>query len=454
MIKKILIANRGEIALRIIRACKDLGIKTLSVYSKADINSLHVRYADESICIGNASASESYLNTANIISAALIGEVDAIHPGYGFLSENHYFAEQCKICNIKFIGPSHKTILEMGDKIKAIKIAKDVGCPVIPGSNESINSYNEACRIANEIKYPIMLKSTMGGGGKGIRMVFSEKELLKEYNIAKQEAEKSFGNNQIYIEKYIEEPRHIEFQILADEHGNLIHLFERDCSIQRNHQKLIEFSPSPYISESLRKQMGDFSIKIAERCKYYNVGTIEFLVDKFHNFYFIEMNPRIQVEHGVTEEALGIDLVKQQILVAQGEKLFYSQKDIKIHNYSIQCRINAENCFNNFSPSPGKINLYYSPGGPGVRIDSHLYSGYTVPPYYDSLISKIITKGQNRKEAIKKMDIALNEYIIEGIETTIPICKKIIKNEIFMLGKDITTEFINKYIIHSLNKND
>jgi len=449
MIKKILIANRGEIALRIIRACKSLGIKTLSIYSKADINSLHVKYADESICIGNASSSESYLNIANIMSAAIIGQVDAIHPGYGFLSENHYFAEQCKVCNIKFIGPSYKTIREMGDKIKAIKIAKDVGCPVIPGSNNSINSYSEACKVANKINYPIMLKSTMGGGGKGIRMVFSEKELLKEYNLSKQEAEKSFGNSEIYIEKYIEEPRHIEFQILADEYGNLIHLFERDCSVQRNHQKLIEFSPSPYINEDLRKKMGDFCIKIAEKCKYYNVGTIEFLVDKFKNFYFIEMNPRIQVEHGVTEEAIGIDLVQQQILIAKGEKLFYNQKDIKINNYAIQCRINAENCYNNFSPSPGKINLYYSPGGPGVRIDSHLYSGYTVPPYYDSLISKIITKGKDRKEAIKKMEIALNEYIIEGIETTIPLYKKIIKDKEFILGTNITTEYIKKYIINS-----
>lgn len=446
MIEKILIANRGEIALRIVRACRELGIKTLAIYSEPDEQSLHVQLADEAICIGPASASESYLKADRILSAAEIGNVDAIHPGYGFLSENEDFAEQCESCKIKFIGPSSNTIRMMGDKAMARSIAKKAGCPVIPGSEGAINDSAEGLIQANKIGFPVLIKASSGGGGKGMRLAHNAASFVKEFETARSEAQSNFGDRSVYLEKYIEEPRHIEFQILADSHGKILHLGERDCSIQRRYQKLIEESPSPFLTSKLRDKMGDAAIKVAKACKYENAGTIEFLVDKYGKFYFIEMNTRIQVEHGVTEEVTGIDIVKQQILIAKGDPMSLRQKDVKFEKHAIECRINAEDPAKNFMPCPGKIGLYYSPGGHGVRVDSHVYSGYTIPSNYDSMIGKLIAFGRTREVAMDRMYRALNEYLIGGIKTTVPFCRAIMLDPEFRSGKHITTKYIEDFL--------
>jgi len=417
MFQKILIANRGEIALRIIRACKELGIKTVAVYSEADEQSLHVQLADGAICIGPAESSESYLRSDRIISAAEVADVDAIHPGYGFLSERAEFAEQCESCNITFIGPNSSVIRTMGNKALARQTVQKAKVPIIPGSEGAIDDPAEALRVAKQIGFPVIIKAVAGGGGKGMRRAHNAITFAKEFPAARMEAEKAFGNGDVYIEKYIENPRHIEFQILADKHGKTIHLGERDCSVQRRHQKLIEESPSPFVDADLRKKMGRVAIRAAEACDYQNAGTIEFLVDKNGKFYFIEMNTRIQVEHGVTEEVTGIDLIKEQILIAAGEKLEYEQKDIKFTRHALECRICAEDPARGFAPCPGTITLYCPPGGHGVRVDSHVYGGYVVSPHYDSMISKLITYGRTRQLAIDRMHRALNEYLIRGIKT-------------------------------------
>ena len=444
MIQKILVANRGEIALRIVRACRELGIKTLAVYSEADVQSLHVQLADEAICIGGPRGADSYLKADRIIAAAEIADVDAIHPGYGFLSENAQFAEQCESCNIKFIGPKSRSIKMMGDKAVAKDTVKKAGVPTVPGSDGPIDKESEAVKIARKIGYPVIIKAVAGGGGRGMRIAHNDISFAKEYHVARNEAEKAFGNGSVYIEKYIEKPRHIEFQILADSHGKVIHLGERDCSIQRRHQKLIEESPSPFLTPDLRKRMGKFAVKAAEAADYENAGTIEFLVDAKGNFYFIEMNTRIQVEHPVTEECTGIDLIKQQILVANGEKLAFDQSDIKFEKHAIECRINAEDPARNFVPSPGTIGLYYAPGGHGVRVDSHAYSGYAIPPYYDSMIGKLICYGRDRQTAIQRTYRALNEYLVRGIKTTIPLHKAIMSDPTFIEGK-ATTAYMEEF---------
>ncbi len=444
MIQKILIANRGEIALRIVRACRELGIKTLAVYSEADIQSLHVQLADEAICIGGPRSSDSYLRIDRIISAAEIADVDAIHPGYGFLSENADFAEQCESCNIKFIGPKSSAIKKMGDKAVAKDTVRKVGVPIVPGSDGPVSSETEALKAAKKAGYPVIIKAVAGGGGNGMRVAHNDVSFVKEFYVARAEAEKAFGNGAVYIERYIQNPRHIEFQILGDSHGKIIHLGERDCSIQRRHQKLIEEAPSPFLTADLRKKMGKAAIRAAEAVEYENAGTIEFLVDEKGEFYFIEMNTRIQVEHPVTEEVTGIDLVKQQILIASGEKLEFDQGDIKISRHAIECRINAEDPARNFAPSPGLIGLYYAPGGHGVRVDSHAYGGYTIPPYYDSMIGKLIVHGQDRKTAIQRMYRALSEFIIRGIKTTIPLHRAIMSDPVFMSGK-ATTSYIDDF---------
>ncbi len=445
MIQKVLIANRGEIALRVVRACRELGIKTLAVYSEADEQSLHVQLADEAICIGPAQAKQSYLKTDRILSAAEIGDVDAIHPGYGFLSENANFAEQCASCNIKFIGPSTKAIRSMGDKACAKQLAKACKVPVVPGSDGAISNEKEGRKLATQIGYPVIIKAAAGGGGKGMRVAHNAVSFTKEFHTAQAEAEKAFNNGSVYIEKLIEEPRHIEFQILADAYGKVIHLGERDCSIQRRYQKLIEESPSPFLDKDLRYKMGKAAVKLAENCGYENAGTIEFLVDKNGNYYFIEMNTRIQVEHGVTEEALGLDLVKLQLLIANKQPLKLEQKEIKFQKHAIECRINAEDPDRNFIPCPGEISLYYAPGGNGIRIDSHVYGGYVIPPYYDSMISKLIACGENRTHAIDRMYRALSEYIIRGIQTTIPICRRIMLDPVYREGK-ISTKYIENFL--------
>lgn len=438
MIQKILIANRGEIALRIVRACRELGIKTLAVYSEADVQSLHVQLADEAICIGGPKGADSYLRADRIIAAAEIADVDAIHPGYGFLSENAKFAQQCESCNIKFIGPKSKSIQMMGDKAIAKDTVKKAGVPTVPGSDGPVDNESEAVKIARKIGYPVIIKAVAGGGGRGMRIAHNDISFAKEYHVARNEAEKAFGNGAVYIEKYIEKPRHIEFQILADGHGKVLHLGERDCSIQRRHQKLIEESPSPFLTPDLRKRMGKAAVKAAEAADYENAGTIEFLVDAKGNFYFIEMNTRIQVEHPVTEECTGIDLIKQQILVANGEKLAFDQGDIKFEKHAIECRINAEDPARNFVPSPGTIGLYYAPGGHGVRVDSHAYSGYNIPPYYDSMIGKLICYGRDRQTAIQRTYRALNEFLVRGVKTTIPLHKAIMSDPTFIEGKATT----------------
>ena len=442
MFKKILIANRGEIALRIIRTCREMGIKTVAVYSTADKDSLHVKFADEAVCIGKPQSSESYLNIPHIMAAAEITNADAIHPGYGFLAENAHFAEICATYNIKFIGPTPDMIRKMGDKITAKETMIAAGVPCIPGSEGLLESIEEAKTLANKMGYPVILKATAGGGGKGMRVVWEEGEIQKAYETAKQEAAASFKNDGIYMEKFVEEPRHIEIQIAGDQHGNACHLSERDCSIQRRHQKLVEEAPSPFMTDELRKKMGEAAVKAAKAINYESVGTVEFLVDKHRNFYFMEMNTRIQVEHGVTEEVISYDLVKEQIKIAAGIEI--SGKNYEPTMHAIECRINAEDPYNDFRPSPGKITVLHTPGGHGVRIDSHIYAGYTIPPYYDSMIAKIITIAQTREEAIQTMERALSEYIIEGVKTTIPFHIQLMKNEDFRKG-NFTTKFIESF---------
>lgn len=443
---KILIANRGEIAVRIIRACKEMNIKTVAVYSEADKDSLHTRLADEAICIGPANSNKSYLNYKNIIEAAYLTGADSIHPGFGFLSENSQFAKICEESNIKFIGPSYEVIKLMGNKSNAKEMMEKAGVPVVPGSKGSIKSINDAKKTAKEIGYPIMLKAAAGGGGKGIRIVNDESELENSYNIVKQEAMISFKDDEIYMEKFVQNPRHVEIQILADEHGNVIHLGERDCTVQRRNQKVIEETGSTAIDDKLREKMGESAIKAAKKVGYTSCGTVEFLVDKNKNFYFMEMNTRIQVEHGITEERTGIDIVKEQIRIAAGEKLKIKQKDVKFRGHVIECRINAENPEKNFRPSPGKITGLILPGGNGIRVDTFVYEGYTIPPNYDSMIAKIIAHGKNRNEAISKMKRALEETVIEGVDTNIDFLFRIIRNSNFLRGK-YDTSFIEKEIL-------
>jgi len=445
MFSKVLVANRGEIAIRILRACKELGVRTVAVYSEADKNSLHVEFADEAICIGKAPAQESYLNISSIISAAEITDSDAIHPGYGFLAENAYFAEICESCGIKFIGPTSKNIRLMGDKIKAREVMRKAGLPLIPGSKTAVKTKEEALSLANKLGYPVILKAKAGGGGKGMRICHSDVRLIGAFMTAQSEAEASFGDSELYIEKFLHQPRHIEVQIVADNFGNVIHLGERDCSIQRRHQKLIEEAPSPVVNEKLREKLGRMTKEAIKAIGYRSVGTVEFLMDEKGNFYFIEMNTRIQVEHPVTEEITGIDLVKLQILIAAGEKLPIKQQDIKISGSAIECRINAEDPENNFLPSCGNVEFCYFPGGKDIRVETHLYSGYVIPPYYDSLLAKVIAKGKTREEALKKMDRALSEIRIEPIKTTTPFCRKIINHPDFKKGK-YHTGFINQFL--------
>ncbi len=445
---KILIANRGEIAVRIIRACKEMNIKTVAVYSEADKDALHTRLADEAICIGPANSSKSYLNFKNIIEAANITGADCIHPGFGFLSENSRFAQICEESNIKFIGPSYKVIELMGNKSNAKELMKSVGVPVVPGSEGTVKNVEDAIKIAEKIGYPVMLKAVAGGGGKGIRVVNSQNELITSYNLVKQEAKISFNNDEIYMEKFIQNPRHVEIQILADEHGNVIHLGERDCSIQRRNQKILEETPSTAIDDKLRNKMGESAIKAAKASGYTSCGTIEFLVDKDKNFYFMEMNTRIQVEHPITEMRTGIDIVKQQIKIAAGEELKIKQKNVEFRGHSIECRINAENPNKKFMPCPGTITGLNLPGGNGVRVDTAIYEGYTIPPNYDSMIAKIITHGDTRNEAISKMKRALEETVIEGVETNIDFLFEIITNPNFIRG-NFDTSFIEKEILES-----
>lgn len=446
MFKKILIANRGEIALRIIRACREMNIETVAVFSEADRDALHVKAADQAVCIGPNASAKSYLNIPNIISAATLTGVDAIHPGYGFLSENARFAEICESSGITFIGPTPLAIETMGDKATARKTMIEAGVPVVPGSKEIITDIDAAAKIADEIGYPVLIKASAGGGGKGMRVAQNEKELVKSIQAAQAEAQAAFGNSEVYLEKYVEEPRHIEFQILADQFGNVVHLGERDCSMQRRHQKLLEESPSSALTPELRKEMGEAAIKAVKAANYSSVGTIEFLLDKHSQFFFIEMNTRIQVEHPVTELVTGVDLIKEQIRIAAGEPLSFKQEDIEIRGWAIECRINAENPEKNFLPSPGTIQYYHVPGGPGVRVDSAVYQGYTIPPYYDSMVGKVIVWGVDREEAIQRMKRALEEFVIEGIHTTIPFHLKVLDNAFFRRG-EVYTNFIQRRIL-------
>jgi len=449
MFSKILIANRGEIALRIIRTCKEMGVKTVAVYSTADEESLHVRFADEAVCIGPSNSSESYLKIANIIAAAEITNADAIHPGYGFLSENSRFSKICDEHKIKFIGASPEMIDKMGDKATAISTMQAAGVPTIPGSNGIIETYDQAKKIAKKIGYPVMIKASAGGGGKGMRAVWKEKEMLQLWESAKQESKAAFGNDDMYMEKLVENPRHIEIQIVGDKFGKACHLSERDCSIQRRHQKLTEETPSPFMTKKLREKMGNAAVKAAEFINYEGAGTIEFLVDKNRNFYFMEMNTRIQVEHPITEQVIDYDLIKEQIKVAAGIKI--SGKNYYPNLHSIECRINAEDPFANFRPSPGKITNLHLPGGHGVRLDTHVYSGYTIPPNYDSMIAKLIVTAQNRAEAIDKMKRALDEFVIEGIKTTIPFHRMLMDDPNYIKG-DYTTKFMEDFIIENPNE--
>jgi len=440
--KKILIANRGEIALRVIRTCREMGIKTVAVYSTADRDSLHVKFADEAVCIGKPQSSDSYLNIAHIMAAVEITNADAVHPGYGFLAENSRFAQICNEHDIKFIGPTAEMINSMGDKITAKETMIKAGVPVVPGGEGLLESLDEAKRIAGEMTYPVILKATAGGGGKGMRIVWGEAEMERAYNTAKAEAAAAFKNDGIYMEKFVEEPRHIEIQIAGDQYGNVCHLSERDCSIQRRHQKLVEESPSPFMTEELRYKMGEAAKKAASAISYESVGTVEFLVDKDRNFYFMEMNTRIQVEHCVTEEVINYDLIKEQIKIAMGEKI--TGEDYFPQMHSIECRINAEDPYNDFRPSPGRITSLNQPGGHGVRVDSHAYAGYVIPPYYDSMIGKLITVARTRNEAIDTMYRALSEYVIEGIKTTIPFHLQLMNDERFRSG-DFNTKFLEGF---------
>jgi acetyl-CoA carboxylase biotin carboxylase subunit len=442
MFDKILIANRGEIALRVIRTCKEMGIRTVAVYSTADRDSLHVRFADEAVCIGPPASSESYLDIPKIIAACEITNADAVHPGYGFLSENANFSRICEENGIKFIGASPEMIEKMGDKATAKATMEKAGVPCVPGSQGLLKDLADAKKTAQKVEYPIMLKATAGGGGKGMRVVWSEDELEDAWNSARQESKAAFGNDGMYMEKFIEEPRHIEIQVAGDQFGNACHLSERDCSIQRRHQKLVEEVPSPFMTQKLRKAMGRAAIKAVKFIKYEGVGTVEFLVDKHRNFYFMEMNTRIQVEHTITEEVINYDLIKEQIKLAAGEKIEGKEYFPALH--AIQCRINAEDPYNDFRPSPGKITDYHEPGGHGIRIDTHVYAGYVIPPYYDSMISKLITVAQTRQEAITKMERALDEYFIEGIKTTIPFHRQLMKDENFRKG-NFTTKFMETF---------
>ena len=442
MFKKILIANRGEIAMRLIRTCKEMGIKTVAVYSKADEESLHVRFADEAVCIGPAPSSESYLKMANIIAAAEITNADAIHPGYGFLSENAKFSKICEEHDIKFIGASAEMIEKMGDKATAKATMKAAGVPTIPGSERIIPSLEVCHTLAKEVGYPVMLKATAGGGGKGMRAVWNNQELEKAWESARQESKGAFGNDDMYLEKLIEEPRHIEIQVVGDSYGKACHLSERDCSVQRRHQKLTEETPSPFMTKELRKKMGEAAVKAAEYIAYEGAGTIEFLVDKHKNFYFMEMNTRIQVEHPITEQVIDFDLIREQILVASGVRISGKNYLPKLH--SIECRINAEDPYNDFRPSPGKIETLHFPGGHGIRLDTHVYSGYTIPPHYDSMIAKLVTTAQTREEAINKMKRALEEFVIEGIKTTIPFHKKLMEHPDYIEG-NYTTKFMENF---------
>ncbi len=442
MFQKILIANRGEIALRVLRTCREMGIRTVAVYSTADRDSLHVRFADEAVCIGKPQSSDSYLNIPHIMSAVEITNADAIHPGYGFLAENARFAKICNDHGIKFIGPTGDMINGMGDKITAKETMIKAGVPVVPGGEGLLQNLDEAKSLAKDIGYPIILKATAGGGGKGMRIVWEENEMEKAFNTAKQEAAASFKNDGIYMEKFVEEPRHIEIQIAGDQYGNVCHLSERDCSIQRRHQKLVEESPSPFMTEELRYTMGEAAKKAAAAINYESVGTVEFLVDKHRNFYFMEMNTRIQVEHCVTEEVINFDLIKEQIKIAAGEKI--SGEDYFPQMHSIECRINAEDPYNDFRPSPGRITVLHQPGGHGVRVDSHAYAGYVIPPYYDSMIGKLITIARTRNEAIDTMYRALSEYVIEGVKTTIPFHLQLMKDERFLSG-DFNTKFLEGF---------
>ncbi len=445
MFHKILIANRGEIAIRVIRACKELGIKTVAVYSTADADSLHVKLADESVCIGPAPSAQSYLNINAIISAAELTDAEAIHPGYGFLSENAKFAEICEQCGITFIGPSADSMRVMGDKISARQAVISHGVPILPGTKESVKSVDEAVKIAKQIGFPVIIKATAGGGGRGMKIVHSQATLANAYATARAEAQAGFGNPEVYIEKYCEQPRHVEIQVLADKHGNCIHLGERDCSIQRRHQKIIEEAPCPILSPETRKAMGDAAVAAAKAVNYSSVGTVEFLLDKSGAFYFMEMNTRIQVEHPVTEMITGVDLIKEQIRSAAGLPLRYKQKDIKINGHAIECRINAEDPFK-FTPCPGKITAYHQPGGLGVRVDSFVYDQYSVVPHYDSMIGKLIVHAETREDAIRRMARALDEYIIEGIKTTIFFHKRIMTNKDFIEG-DVDTSFLERIVL-------
>jgi acetyl-CoA carboxylase biotin carboxylase subunit len=444
MFKKILIANRGEIALRVIRTCREMGIKTVAVYSTADRDSLHVKFADEAVCIGKPQSSDSYLNIAHLMAAAEITNADAIHPGYGFLAENSKFAQICNDHGIKFIGPTPGMINSMGDKITAKETMIKAGVPVVPGGEGLLKSPDEAVGLAKNMGYPVILKATAGGGGKGMRIVWEASEMEKAYSTAKAEAAASFKNDGIYMEKFVEEPRHIEIQVAGDQYGTVCHLSERDCSIQRRHQKLVEESPSPFMTDELRMKMGEAAKKAAQAINYESVGTVEFLVDKHRNFYFMEMNTRIQVEHCVTEEVINYDLIKEQIKIAMGEKI--SGADYLPENHAIECRINAEDPYNDFRPSPGRIVSLNQPGGHGVRVDSHVYAGYVIPPYYDSMIAKLITIAQTRQEAIQTMYRALSEYVIEGVKTTIPFHLQLMQDERFRSG-DFNTKFLEGFTL-------
>ena len=446
MFKKILVANRGEIALRVIRTCKEMGIKTVAVYSTADAESLHVKFADEAVCIGPPLSTESYLNVANIISAAEITNADAIHPGYGFLSENARFSKICEEHGIKFIGASPEMIDRMGDKANAKATMKAAGVPCVPGSDGVIATFTDCKKVAKKTGYPVMLKASAGGGGKGMRAVWKEQDLKDAWDSARQESKAAFGNDDMYMEKLIEEPRHIEIQIIGDSNGKACHLSERDCSIQRRHQKLTEEVPSPFMTDALRKKMGAAAVKAAEFIKYEGAGTVEFLVDKHRNFYFMEMNTRIQVEHPITEQVIDFDLIREQIMVASGVAI--SGKNYTPNLHSIECRINAEDPFNDFRPSPGKITTLHSPGGHGVRLDTHVYAGYTIPPNYDSMIAKLITTAQTREEAVYKMKRALDEFVIEGIKTTIPFHRQLMDHPAYISG-DYTTKFMEDFIMES-----
>ena len=450
MFKKILIANRGEIALRIIRACKELGVQSVAIYSEPDIDSLHVQFADEAICIGPANSAESYLKIDRIISAAEITDADAIHPGYGFLAENAHFAEVCASCNIKFIGPTPEAISLMGDKNSARDCARNAGVPISPGSDGIVESEQEALKISRQIGFPVMIKAVAGGGGRGMRIATNEATLVQGYNSARMEADKAFGNGAVYIEKFIVNPHHIEFQVFGDQHGRIVHLGERDCSLQRRNQKIVEECPSPLMSPELREKMGAASIKLCETVGYQNAGTIEYLVDDDGNFYFMEMNTRIQVEHPITEEVYGCDLVKQQIQVAAGEHLDSHVVNARPRGHAIECRVNAEDPEKNFMPCPGNIGLYYAPGGRGVRIDSHAYAGYPIPPNYDSMIAKVIATGSSRNACIHRMSRALNEYMITDVKTTIPFQLAIMHNEQFRQGK-YHTGFVEQLLSNGVN---